>query len=228
MDASRFLMQFHDFMAPRLDTYEQAIYLYLVRHTRLIGDEEGTFPFKSARSRMACGIGEKGAPMSDSTACLKLNSLAQKGAIEIIRTDHAGRRIRVRLPDEISGLIPKEEPHRAPDPETLDFFEVLDNRPLIVEREERRCFYCLREIDPQNTVIEHVVSRPTGNSGYRNVVAACRECNNRKGPVSAEEFIRTLYRDSILSADDFKVRLDKLRDLRSGKLKPDFTRAKLI
>ena len=40
MDADRFLKEFHDFLAPRLDTYEQAIYLYAVRHSRLVGERE--------------------------------------------------------------------------------------------------------------------------------------------------------------------------------------------
>ena len=53
-----------DYLAPRLDTYVQAFYLYLLRHTRLVGIEESVFGFKSERKRMACGIGETGKPMS--------------------------------------------------------------------------------------------------------------------------------------------------------------------
>ena len=35
MDAKVILEQFHDYLAPQLDTYEQAIYLYVLRHGRL-------------------------------------------------------------------------------------------------------------------------------------------------------------------------------------------------
>jgi hypothetical protein len=78
MDLKAFIIEFQDYLAPKLDTYEQAIHLYIFRHTRLLGLTEATFGFKSARSRMACGVGEKGKPMSDHTAYLKLTSLDQK------------------------------------------------------------------------------------------------------------------------------------------------------
>jgi len=53
-------------LAPNLDTYEQAIYLYLLRrHSRLQGADEITVGFKSARRRMAKGIGNKDTPMSE-------------------------------------------------------------------------------------------------------------------------------------------------------------------
>ena len=55
---------------------------------------------------------------------------------------------------------------------------------------------------------------------YRNVVAACLSCNNRKGEVPAEEFLRTLYRESVLSAQDFEARIAALQALREGRLQP--------
>jgi HNH endonuclease len=104
--------------------------------------------------------------------------------------------------------------------ETMDFFEVAKNRLLILAREGGRCFYCLRAIDASNHVIEHVVSRPAGTNGYRNVVAACRQCNNRKGAFLAEDLLRTLYRGSLLTAEEFENRLSHLERLRSGELRP--------
>ncbi|MFN5027825.1 MAG: hypothetical protein ACK5D9_01625 [Burkholderiales bacterium] len=57
--------QFQDHMAPRLDVYEQAIYLYLLRHTHLEGKREAVIGFKSARKKMAFGIGKAGTPPSE-------------------------------------------------------------------------------------------------------------------------------------------------------------------
>ncbi len=81
LNLEEFFTQFQDNLAPRLDTYEQTIYLYVFRHSRLIGIDEVTIGFKSARTRMACGIGEKGKPMSEGTAYLKLASLQAKGCV---------------------------------------------------------------------------------------------------------------------------------------------------
>ena len=214
------LKDIQDHLAPRLDTYEQAIYLYLFRHTRLIGLQEAVIGFKSARRRMACGIGEKGKPMSEGTAYEKLQSLQTKGCIVILDSTYDGRKIALKLPSEIPGVIvaPLEE---APvDIESEDFFAIEENRLRILARDGNRCFYCLRQLTSENHVIEHVVSRPLGNNGYRNVVAACRECNNRKNSSTAEDWLRTLYREGFLDTADFQNRQSQLERLRLGELKP--------
>lgn len=75
MDVTTIIKQFQDYLAPRLDTYEQALYLYIFRHGRHMGNAEVTVGFKSARRKMAFGIGEKGKPMSEGVCYDKLRSL---------------------------------------------------------------------------------------------------------------------------------------------------------
>jgi hypothetical protein len=220
MDVEHFFKEFQDHLAPRLDTYEQAIYLYLFRHTRLLGLEEAVVGFKSARKRMACGIGEKSKPMSENTAYEKLQSLQQKGCIGILDSNRDGRKIRVNLPSEIAGLVVSLETTAPPDIEAEDFFGVAENRRRILLREGHRCFYCLRTLNGDNYVIEHVFSRPAGNGSYRNVVAGCRQCNNRKGSSPADEWLRTLYREGFLDAAAFQERWSHLERLKAGELKP--------
>ena len=79
MDAKQFIEQFQDHLAPKLDTYEQALYLYIFRHSRFLDADEVVIGFKSARRRMACGIGQDGSPMSENTAYEKLRSFAVEG-----------------------------------------------------------------------------------------------------------------------------------------------------
>ena len=225
MDLKRVFEQFEDYLAPRLDTYEQAVYLYILRHSRLVGLGEITIGFKSARKKMALGIGEAGKPMSEGTCYEKLRSLEKKGCLDVLSTERAGTRVRLRLPDEIAGAVPKEATPPACDPEAFDFFSTPQNRVLVLDREGHRCFYCLRPLDGQNHVVEHVRSRPLGNNGYRNVVAACIQCNNRKGATAAEDYIRGLYRDGFLNEGEFKQRLAMRARLAEGELKQDFTRA---
>jgi hypothetical protein len=55
-----------------------------------------------------------------------------------------------------------------------------------------------------------VVARPNGNNSYRNVVAASREINNRKGAMTADKFLRKLFRDGLLSASELDDRFLKL------------------
>lgn len=225
MDLARVFEDFEDYLAPRLDTYEQAVYLFILRHSRLVGLEEVTIGFKSARKKMAFGIGEAGKPMSEGTCYEKLRSLEKKGCLNILQTERGGTRVRLRLPDEIAGVVPRDTTLPTSDPEAFDFFSMRQNRILLLEREGHRCFYCLCQLDGQNHVVEHVRSRPNGNSGYRNVVAACIQCNNRKGATEAEDYIRALYRDGFLNEGEFKQRLVMMVKLAEGELKPDFTRA---
>lgn len=125
MDFQEFFIQFQDHLAPKLDTYEQAIYLYIFRHSRLLGQVDVTIGFKSARSRMATGIGENGKPMSEGTAYVKLASLQAKGCITSIRTNHTGRVLRLHLPSEIPGVIPEPVLEAKQDLEAMDFFTTL-------------------------------------------------------------------------------------------------------
>ena len=105
MDAKLVLEQFHDYLAPKLDTYEQAIYLYVLRHSRLQGLDEVVVGFKSARRRIAMGIGEKGKPMAERTCYDRLRSLQAKGCLRVVASEQNGTRLQLRLPSEIEGLI---------------------------------------------------------------------------------------------------------------------------
>ena len=220
MDVRLFLGEFHDYLAPKLDTYEQAIYLYVFRHSRLIGKDEVTIGFKSARYQIALGIGEKGKPMSDTVCYRKLRSLESKGYINLLGSETGGTRVRLKLPSEIDSLIPPNYEAALLSIEEMNFFAVPENRALILKREESKCFYCFQKLDSANHVIEHVVSRPEGDDSYKNVVAACRACNNRKGSTDAKDFLRALYRDGFLKSEEFEERLSALVALREGRLKP--------
>ncbi len=220
-DVIEFFCQFQDFMASKIDVYEQAIYLYLFRHSRLIGKNSVVVGFKSERTRLATGVGENGKPMAEHTAYLKLTSLAQRGFLNIIDTTHKGKHVSVLLPHEIPNLISEiEEVSRQLDLEDMDFFNDPVNRVLILKRENYRCFYTLKKLTAETFVVEHVVSRPDGNNGYRNCVAASREANNKKGSLSAEDFIRSLYRDDYLNTFEFQGRMRALQELQDGLLKP--------
>lgn len=219
-DLKQFILDCQDFLAPRLDMYEQAIYLYAFRHSRLIDQDQVVIGFKSARRRMAYGVGAKGTPMADRTAYGKLKSLQAKGCIQIVASERNGTRIRVNLPSEIPGAIPDEVTPTPPNLETMDYFSVTENRSQILEREGHRCFYCICSLDSSNHVIEHVISRPAGDNSYRNVVASCRQCNNRKGASTADDWLRTLYREGYLHAPEFEDRVKQLARLRAGELRP--------
>jgi len=216
-----FFQQFQDYLAPKLDTYEQAIYLYIFRHSRFIDKDEAIIGFKSARTRMATGLGVDGTPMSEGSAYKKLSTLEEKGCIKIVQTEHKGSRIKLNLPKEIDDVVPSAQSSPAEiNIEDIDFFNDAKNRLAILKRENFRCFYTLKTLDKNSFVVDHVISRPNGDNSYRNVVAASREANNRKGAMAADDFIRQLFREGYLSEQECAARLKALRDLKLGLLKP--------
>ena len=221
MDLKQFLEEFQDHLAPNLDTYEQAIYLYIFRHSRLQGKLEIVVGFKSARQQMAFGVGEHGKAMSESSCYKKLRSLESKRCLHIVGAERNGTKVKLHLPSEIEGLIPPKQDTFELSLEEMNFFDVPENRAAIVRREGNKCFYCLRSITSSNYVIEHVVSRPEGNNSYLNLVASCLSCNNKKGNALAEDFLRTLYRAGYLTEVDFEQRLLALQMLKNGELKPN-------
>ncbi|MGQ0633462.1 MAG: HNH endonuclease [Planctomycetaceae bacterium] len=220
MDIRAILIQFQDYLASKLDTYEQVLYLYILRHTRLVERDEATIGFKSARRKMAFGVGQKTRPMSENTCYEKLRSLQSKGCIQLLDSQREGTRVRLITPVEIPGVVPPERPSVPTAMEEMDFFNVQANRLTILRREDDKCFYCLRQINKDNNVLEHVLSRRDGGNSYRNVVAACRQCNNRKGATTAEDFLRTLYREGFLGASEFEGRVSHLQRLLAGEIKP--------
>jgi hypothetical protein len=220
LDLDREFKDYQDWLAPKLDTYEQAIYLYVLRHGPVMGEDAVVIGFKSARRKMAFGIGEAGKPMSEGTCYKKLRSLEQKGCLSVLASERDGTRVKLHLPSEIPGLVPAPPSARAAALEDIDFFGDPQARLLIVAREAGKCFYCLRSLSPATHVIEHVISRPAGNGSYRNVVAACRECNNRKGSTDAAQHVRELYRRGMLDAEEFDARLSALDHLQRGLLVP--------
>lgn len=219
-DFLEFFKYFQDHLAPKLDVYEQALYLYVVRHSIAEGRSEVLIGFKSARKKMAFGIGKAGTAPSEGVIYDKLKSLEAKGCLKVLSSERSGTRILVVPPQDIAGLIPPPAQVAPLDIDKLDFFSVTENRRLIVEREGNKCFYCLAALNANNYVIEHVLSRPEGDNSYRNVVAACRQCNNRKNAVPVEDFLRTLYREGLLSIEDMKARVSHLERLRAGELRP--------
>ena len=220
MDLQIVIEEFQDYLAPTLDVYEQAVYLYIFRHSRLLGLSEATIGFKSARLKIALGKGQEGARMAENTCYEKLRSLEAKGCLRVLGTERGGTRVRLNLPSEIPDLIPPAQHAAAITLEEMDFFSVPAHRLAIFQREHGKCFYCLRGLEPTSYVIEHVVPRPEGSNTYRNVVAACLSCNNKKGSTAADDFLRRLYREKYLSATEFDDRLLALQLLRDGQLKP--------
>ncbi len=155
--------------------------------------------------------------------------LARGVLLLIARSSQVHHVVRVRLPQEVPAI--RRAANRASRPsrthfgaallEDMDFLHTRILRRAIHQREGGVCFYCQRRIIQRTRCLDHVVPRAkSGRNSYRNLVSCCPDCNTKKSELSAEDFVRSLYREHILSASDLKARLRALDALAAGKLKP--------
>jgi hypothetical protein len=214
VDVETTLKQCEDFLFPakKMTLRERSIYYHLFRHTRLIGKEQGLF----AIDPLAVSLGVSTSVRDD------LRSLHERGCIRIEDRSRNGHLIRVLLPEEIDGVVPKHEPAETIDIELIDFFTDRRYLAALLARENGACSYCLRQVRPDNCQLDHVVAQAGGlNNSYRNIVVSCHECNTTKQAAAAADFVRFLYRRGLLSQRDLEGRLSALEMLQAGKLVPD-------
>jgi hypothetical protein len=151
----------------------------------------------------------------------KLRTLEEKGVIKILGKTRLGTEVRVFLPCDIPGLIPKPSEPSNIDLTLVDFFSIDENRKKIFDRDLQRCCYCLKALNQENYTLDHIVPQTDGGDhSYTNLVTACFECNSKKHSQLAEEFLRTNYRAQLISNDEFNTCLKYIKDVRSGAVVP--------
>ena len=214
MDWEHVAKEIEDHLFPRLHLTirQRALYYHLLRHTRLLGAESAAF----ALLPLATALN-----IAESTAREDLRDLHAKGCIRIEERSRVGHLVRVMLPRELDGVVVEAEPTQTVDIETLDFFTDRRFLEALLVRENGRCFYCLRSLRKETCQLDHVTPQVAArDNSYRNIVAACHECNTQKQGLEGADFVRTLYRRGVVSQPELGDRLEAIEKLRSGHLVP--------
>lgn len=213
------LIDIQDYLVPILDTYEQALYQYIIRHTLLVGKKSAIISVRTAN--IGLGKSKSGSLPSEAVKRKKLRALAEKGCVEITNRSHAGTEVRPIYPKEIPHLVPKAVDLEKPNVEEVDFFEGRAYVGTLIEREGGKCFYTLQKINQENCVLDHVVPQSKGgDNSYRNIVASSFDANSNKGDMNADDFARELYRSGVLNLAEMQQLLQRIEDLQKGELVP--------
>ena len=186
----------------QMRTGEHALYMYLLRHSRLEGRQR-VYVALSGLARGVC--------VSECTAREHLRGLARKGCVKLHERGQKGHLVEVFLPMKILGRRLVSVQGLPPEKRGGPARKNREVRLELKRREGGRCFYCRRELQEGEIVMDHVVPLARGGSpGVENLVAACGDCNSRKGEREAEEHLRVLFRGRRLSAAEFEERLEAL------------------
>lgn len=213
------LIDIQDYLVPILDTYEQALYNYILRHTLLVGKPTAVISVKTAN--IGLGKSKAGSLPSESSKTKKLRSLEEKGCVVIVSRSHRGTQVKPIFPNDIPGLVPVAIDIEKPDIEKLDFYEGRIYVDALLERESGKCFYTLQKINKENCVLDHVVPQSKGgDNSYRNIVAASFDANSTKLGKNADDFARELYRSGIINLEEMQQLLSRIEQLQEGKLVP--------
>ena len=193
------------------NTYERAVYYQVLRRTVVEGRDSVIVPL----AELGAGAG-----VSVNTAREVIRLMASKGAIESEPVKQGYRLRLAPLEDILSVKTDGEEP--AIDLDSLDFFAGRTYVGELLRREGNRCFYCLKVISQADCQLDHVVSQSIRlDNSYRNIVAACFQCNTEKGAAKADDFLRQLFRSGRLSADELADRIEQCNALVEGHLAPE-------
>jgi hypothetical protein len=212
-----------DALAPKLglSVIDRTVYLHLLRLTHVEGRRRLRFSILG----IATHLGLSGGPVREA-----VRRLMDKGALRLIERSNVGHLVEVRLPGEVR--VPRARRTGAAGTfaplsssganlEEVDFMRTGALRQAIHAREGGVCFYCLRRTPSRAHCLDHVVPLVEGGSNsYRNLVSCCMGCNSEKRGHAAADFLRQLFREGRLSAEDLSARLLAVQALAAGKLRP--------
>jgi biotin operon repressor len=203
----------HLFRLLEMTVCQRSLYYHLLRHTRLLGEESRLFAIDPLANALR---------VSEFSIRRDIRALHAKGCIQIEGRSHRGHQIRVLLPLEIPGIVPSGDSPEPVDLGDVDFFSGRRFVEALLARQDGLCFYCSKGLRATDCQLDHVVPRASGEDhSYRNVVAACHECNTTKQERHADDFVRWLYRRGVLSQPELEGRLAALAALQAGELVPD-------
>jgi hypothetical protein len=223
LNAKRLWIQFEDVLVPRLGltVWDRAVYHYLLRHSLLIGKRRLRFAAMSVAHNLR---------LSNGPVRQAVRRLDELGALRLLERSKTGHLVEMRLPEHIRALHEDDGPpadltdvqaRLTSKLEATDFMSTWALRKTIHDRDRGACFHCLRRTSARVRCLDHVVPRAHfGRNSYRNLVSSRIECNTLKGDMPAPDFLRLLYRKGRLTVTELDARLQALKDLAAGKLRP--------
>jgi 5-methylcytosine-specific restriction endonuclease McrA len=154
---------------------------------------------------------EQGNIIDDSTTVKRrLSDLFTHKCISVNRQRGNANEISVHLPSDIPAcreLINLEEHETqvlSQEKDERDYYTDQIRRLMVLSRDHYACVYCTAPLSEDNFVLDHLLPVSKGGTNRKhNLVAACDDCNRRRGDLDSVQFLRENYRQQLLSQEEF-------------------------
>jgi hypothetical protein len=217
LELPNLVCQIVDFLQPRLYPYEAAIYWHLFRHSVVA---HGTQRVRASVRGLCNGVITSSSGQSEklSYAAVQdaLRGLEEKGVIRKDGdTNRDGTPYLILLPEEIPwclDLIKKAQiqtltPKPVDERRETDYYNIVENRLKIFERDGYKCRYCGKQLTRFSATLDHI--QPISHSGtnsFDNLVTACLHCNSNRGNRPVMEAVKKGNAEQIAPAEADKPR----------------------
>jgi len=137
-------------------------------------------------------------------------SIAKPGQINVYK---------VKLPSQIKFVqecIAKDLDFKEKifDDTRTDYYTNPLSRLKILQRDDYKCFYCLRELSKEDFFLDHIKPRAFGGRNYKsNLLASCKSCNTKKNASNSQDFLLQNYRACLLTQREFTRQTNMLQNL---------------
>jgi hypothetical protein len=186
------VIQIVDYLQPQLHPYEATIYWYLFRHS-IVG--QGTQEARVSVRGLCSGVIKSSSGQSNNLSYgavqEALRGLEEKQCIKKDGdTNRTGTPYHVYIPEEISWCVDlmrtdqnKEQiSHSVDEVREVDYYNILENRLKIFERDAYKCKYCGKQLTRFSATLDHI--QPVSHGGlnsFDNLVTSCLHCNSSRG-----------------------------------------------
>lgn len=185
-EAHPLLIDFVDYIMPRLTPAEASMYLYLLRHT-VLAEDRREVRLGNRTIAVGYGAGSRGVRTNFQYISEVTKRLEAKGCIEIGDTTRDGKLYRVRLPREVPMVI-EGFASRDSSADDDDWYGDDQRRLQLFERDGWKCQYCGDTVDRSTATLDHFVPQSKGGShGKDNLRTSCLLCNSLKAGKTYEE-----------------------------------------
>lgn len=143
------------------------------------------------------------------TVTRRIGDLLNQKCITVNRQRGGANEIIVHLPSQIPACIELIQNDAAlslerPEKDNADYYSDPERRLMILERDHRKCVYCLVEVSEESYHLDHIIPVSKGGTNIKfNLVTSCEACNQRKQDEEVINFLQSNYRNQLIDQSEY-------------------------